>query len=91
MCVQIVGGVTERGAWAESEHDFGALFCNQQVYAGGAVGCIMRGPLSMQQVRCRRVAADCYKQLATAAISAMLQSAALAAASKLCLHEPMMF
>ncbi|WIA11768.1 hypothetical protein OEZ85_011862 [Tetradesmus obliquus] len=46
----MVGGVTERGAWVESEHDFGALFCNQDVYAGGAVGCIMRGPLSMQQV-----------------------------------------
>lgn len=51
LCLQMVGGVTERGAWVESEHDFGALFCNQDVYAGGAVGCIMRGPLSMQQVR----------------------------------------
>jgi hypothetical protein len=50
-CTQVVGGVTERGAWVESEHDFGALFCGQEVFAGGAVGCIMRGPLSMQQVR----------------------------------------
>ncbi|KAF6265844.1 hypothetical protein COO60DRAFT_765240 [Scenedesmus sp. NREL 46B-D3] len=46
----MVGGVTERGAWVESEHDFGALFCGKDVHAGGAVGCLMRGPLAMQQV-----------------------------------------
>lgn len=50
VMLQVVGGVTERGAWVDTEHQYGALFCGTDVYCLGAVGCIMQGPLSMQQV-----------------------------------------
>eukprot|EP00775_Hariotina_reticulata_P003916 gene3916-4170_t len=47
---QIVGGVTEKDAWLDTENSYGALFCNQEVHCTGAVGCIFHGPLVMRQM-----------------------------------------
>lgn len=46
----VLGGVTEQDAWLETEHSFGALFLGGRVFCQGAVGCVMHGPLAVQQL-----------------------------------------
>ncbi|KXZ56575.1 hypothetical protein GPECTOR_1g517 [Gonium pectorale] len=48
--MQVVGGVTAPGAWGESESNWGAVWLNDQVYAKGAVGCILRGPFKLDTI-----------------------------------------
>lgn len=58
MLVQVVGGVTERSAWVDTEHQYGALFCGTSVYCLGAAGCLMLGPLTMRQVGLQQALQD---------------------------------
>eukprot|EP00879_Flechtneria_rotunda_P024344 GHRR01025803.1.p1 GENE.GHRR01025803.1~~GHRR01025803.1.p1 ORF type:complete len:181 (+),score=42.08 GHRR01025803.1:1067-1609(+) len=46
----VIGGVTERNAWFDTEHSFGALFCGSSVHSLGAVGCVIKGPLAIRHL-----------------------------------------
>lgn len=46
----MVGGVTEKEAWIDTENEYGALFCGPEVHCSGAVGVVMQGPLVMRHI-----------------------------------------
>lgn len=46
----LIGGVTQPAAWGEGRSLRGAVFLNSTTHDEGAVGCLMRGPLRMDQL-----------------------------------------
>lgn len=46
----LIGGVTQPAAWGEGRSLRGAVFLNSATHDEGAVGCLMRGPLRMDQL-----------------------------------------
>ena len=42
--------MTERDAWTDTEHKYGALFRGGDVFCNGAVGVVMRGPLVLRHI-----------------------------------------